>query len=497
MQNIFRFLLIFVGLSMFLISCEKDDSFVKKQHETLLDLKTVRTTDVQKAFGSTQTSRNAQEWIIPFFDYQDSIRINNSDAYIKVTPAVTNIPNTYSRLFSLSIDGEIKTVVYNMFPNNESSISPFYGSVIITELNGEILSAFEVENNLYTKYFHVKGSGLDISILEMLNRDGNDCVDENNEDLWVLCGDEVIVEGDPPEDSIPITIIFVPEFTLGDDGGGLPIQPPSPTEPSAPANDTNEDTCPPGQIKDDNGNCVCAGDGYVEDDNGNCIKEECPDGYTENEEGTCVKDPCPEIDNLITNQKYKDKLDELKGKTDEVNETGYGFHTSDNFNLMGMANNGKSVSIKHFNLNFYTGFVHTHTCVTENPNETNISMPSPADIKALKMLVGRAKMNGRNIHDVFVTIVNCDGIFDLRYTGTFDAINGHNYSDSTDDTYEGYFEDTDNHILAFKKYLEFEVKLDGLELYQYIEDETTDDYDVNRLDFNQDGDDIEPQNDCN
>lgn len=155
-----------MGLSMLFISCEKDENIIGKQNETLLDLKTVPTKELQKAYGTTQSSRNAQEWITPYFEYQDSIRINNSDAYIKVTPAVTSIPNNYSRLFSLNINGDMHTVVYNMFPNDRSTSSGFHGNVIITDLNGDILSAFDVENNLFTQYYHIKGSGLDVSILE-------------------------------------------------------------------------------------------------------------------------------------------------------------------------------------------------------------------------------------------------------------------------------------------------------------------------------------------
>ena len=295
-----RFILIIMGFSMFFISCEKDDTIVEKQNENFLDLKTVSSKDVAKAYKSSQLTKNTQNWITPYFEYNDSISVNNSNAYITVTPAITSIPNTYSRMFSINIDGEIKTVVYNMFPNDQSTPSGFYGSLIITELNGDILSAFEVENNLYTTYYHVKGSGVDKSILELVNKNGggpddeaDDCVDENNEELWVLCGDEVIVEGDPPEDSGTVIIIFVPVLIEGDDGGGGGIPPPTPGEPSAPATDTNQDNCPPEQVKDDNGNCVEPEEPCpslkVRNNDDIC---ECPDGFAEDKDGNCKEKPC-------------------------------------------------------------------------------------------------------------------------------------------------------------------------------------------------------------
>ncbi len=480
-----------MGFLVCFISCQRDDTFQDTKAESQLDLKSVNTKDVVKTYKFSQSTKNAQNWITPYFDYNDSIRINNSSAYIKVTPAVTDIPNAYTRLFSLNIDGEIKTVVYNMFPNDRSSRLAFYGSVIITELNGDILSAFEIENNLFTKYYHVKGSGVDVSILEMISKNGDGCVDENQEDLWVLCGEEVIVEGDPPEDSASIIIIFVPVLVEAGDGGGGGIPPPTPTEPSATATDTNEDTCPPGMVKDDNGECVEP-------------LEECPDGYDRNDDGDCVKDPCPEIVNQLSDSDYKAKLDELNTNlnTWHTDEKGYGLTTTGNAYSLPTSNNGHSINYSGINLNTVVGFVHTHPCgendVGSGQNTTIVSsapMPSPRDIRTFISLLFAADDNNRNIHDVYMTVINCHGIYDLKYTGVIGDL--HNWNMSKE-LFKSYFEEYENNNeLAFKKYLDEVVQISGLELYKYIPDDITDGYELENLDLNQNGDDVESQNDCN
>jgi len=281
-----------MGFSICFISCQKDDALQDAQNENHLDLKSVSSKDVAQYYNSfSRNAKSNQTWLTPYFEYNDSINIINSNAKITATPAITDIPNAYSRLFSLNIDGELKTVVYHMFPNDQATSSSFYGGIMITNLSGKVLSAFEVENNLYTKYYDVAASNLDLNILNLQSKSGGCPDDPDCFDGGML--DEVVVVADPPEETVGITIIFVPEFEEEDgDGGGGTIPPSTPSEPSAPANDTNEDACPPGKVKDENGNCVepdtCPGI-KVKNSSDVCV---CPNGFVEDINGKCVEIPC-------------------------------------------------------------------------------------------------------------------------------------------------------------------------------------------------------------
>lgn len=316
---------------------------------------------------------------------------------------------------------------------------------------------------------------------------------QNDEGLWVICQDEVIIVGDPPGAGAGIDIIFLPEFTdTPEDGNGGYTVPSSPTEPSAPANDTNEEACSPGQIRDDNGDCIDP-------------PEECPnDDYVRNDDGDCVKDPCAEISNQLSNTKYKEKLDELNTSQNTwyTNEKGYGLTTTGNAYSLPTSNNGHSINYSGINLNTVVGFVHTHPCgendIGIGQNTTTLSslpMPSPRDIRTFISLLFAAVDNNRNLHDAYMTVINCHGIYDLKYTGVIGDL--HNWNMSSD-LFVSYFEEyKNNHELAFKKYLDEVVQISGLELYKYTPDDTTDEYEAENVDINQNGDDVESENDCN
>ncbi|QTY28012.1 M23 family metallopeptidase [Flavobacterium sp. CS20] len=293
MKNKIQLFIIFMVFSICFISCQKDDVFQDTQNENPLDLKSVSSKDIAQYYNSfSQNAKSDQAWLTPYFEYNDSISIVNSNAKITVTPAITDIPNAYSRLFSLNINSQLKTVAYHMFPNDQATSSSFFGGIMITDLSGNLLSAFEAENNLYTKYYDVATSDLDLNILDLNSKSG-DCPDDPNcFDGGML--DEVVIVADPPKDSASITIIFLPEFiNQPEDGNGGFTIPTTPTEPSAPATDTNEDTCPPGKIKDNNGNCVepdepCPGI-KIKNSSDECI---CPNGFVEAIDGSCVEVPC-------------------------------------------------------------------------------------------------------------------------------------------------------------------------------------------------------------
>jgi hypothetical protein len=294
-------MLILVGF----ISCEKDDGLKDTQDQSLFNLKTVNPKDAESAFLSKYNNKSTQYWITPYFQYNDSIGLNNSDAQITVTPVTTGFSNSYSRMFSIEINGNIESVLYHMIPNDISSQNSFWGQAILTDLSGNVRAAFDVEDNLYTSYYDFINHTETVNVLQNSNKSqnkaGNDddsCLIEGDEESMVICDDEVVVTAPPNEGlSTGIIVIFVPEFfpNDGQDGGTSPIPDSSPTEPTAPAGNTNQDGCTePGKIKDDNGNCVdppdeCPEDNMIQNDDGDC---ECKSGYVEDKDGSCVKKPC-------------------------------------------------------------------------------------------------------------------------------------------------------------------------------------------------------------
>ncbi len=303
-NNIKLFLLIML-FSIGFTSCEKDNQFKPSVSENSLNLQTVHPKDVAeafKAFKAANLNKSGQSsWITPYFQYNDSIGIDNSNAHITVTPVVTTVSNAYSRLFSLEINGEVESVLYHMIPDSISTSNSFWGKVLITDLSGDLLSAFDVEDNLYINYYDIKNHSEKYNIFNKgnknLNKNNNNGSCPDNCDHWHEELDEVTVT-EPPNDGLSagITIIFVPElFPDNSDGGASSIPDSTPSEPTAPAGNTNQDGCPPGLIKDENGNCVeppedCPDENMIQNDDGDC---DCKSGYVEDKDGNCKKIPCP------------------------------------------------------------------------------------------------------------------------------------------------------------------------------------------------------------
>lgn len=287
--------------SLFFTACQQDDFLNETSSTNMVEhnFKTVSTKQVQEAYQGNFMARGAENWITPYFDYTDSIPILETNEYIRVTPVVEQTRVYYSRMFSLEIEGNLESVLYHMKPNESSTRYSFNGWTYATDLNGIVHSIFEVENNLIVKYFTIVDPNLDVHIDELLtSNDGNPegVVEVDGGDL-----DDVIVCDCPSSGSgghpIPI-FMFFPVFEDVEPGGA--IEPSNPNDNGTPGSggatnqdEVNEDNCPPGQIKDDNGDCIDPDDA-------------CPDGYVLNDSFDCVEKPC--LNNPVNNPEIAGQL---------------------------------------------------------------------------------------------------------------------------------------------------------------------------------------------
>lgn len=293
----------FILLSICFVSCEKEDVFSDTSVVSKTRLRTVTPDEVAASFGNNlQKSTEETNWLKPYFEYNHEIELINSTERITVTPVVAEIPNAYSRLFSLEIDGELQTVVYHMFANDSSTATNFTGSVIVSSVSGDIISAFKVEENEFVSYYPIKDTNLNLNI-QNLQSLCDSCDDDDW--AWIDHLPEVIVE-EPPSSGgeshfFLVWLFDVPE--LEDEGEGSGAIPDNPADlGGGSGNNTNTSPCPAGQIKDEFGNCID------------------PPEEEEEEEEIGI---CSQIENLINDQAFKDKMAELEGLTSGNFERGY------------------------------------------------------------------------------------------------------------------------------------------------------------------------------
>jgi len=130
--------------------------------------------------------------------------------------------------------------------------------------------------------------------------------------------------------------------------------------------------------------------------------------------------------NMYFNSKYKSVLHELYIPMNIYNtdEAGFAYHIDYGFLKLSSAKSGHSLSFAGMDLNNILNFIHTHPCGKENIGfgyskryKESVPMPSPKDVNVFKRLLIRAKVNNRKLENVFMTVVSCKGIFDLKYSG--------------------------------------------------------------------------------
>ncbi|MBP7174404.1 MAG: hypothetical protein KBA33_10125 [Cloacibacterium sp.] len=73
-------------------------------------------------------------------------KINNSDQLLTVIPLPANDKNQNSRILMLKVRGEIKSVVFTMYPEKNILKSEFSGKILIYDLNGNFVNGFRVDN---------------------------------------------------------------------------------------------------------------------------------------------------------------------------------------------------------------------------------------------------------------------------------------------------------------------------------------------------------------
>ena len=243
--------------------------FASCEDQVLLEIKkkNYKTVNVElaKKFLTTQQNKLKAEtngfnlnYVVDLLDYE---AINNNEALLAVVPANSNFDHIYSRILLLEVDGVVQSVLFNMIAEEDSNEIFFSGKIVITDFYGKFRGGYKVEDGLITSQY-VKSE----SQKSMINTKSS-C----NEDLanGIFCFqdlEEIIVVADLRDERGGFE--FSGDFWGGDNinvgaTGGASTNESWDYGGSDTTNNNNG--CPEGQIKDDNGNCVqeekpCPGD---------------------------------------------------------------------------------------------------------------------------------------------------------------------------------------------------------------------------------------------
>ncbi len=150
------FIAIIVGCMFVFNSCEKDIT----PNQTNEDIQTVSVNEALRFLQAHQSQRKVKSgkepYVIPDTENIHYEAITNSNKKITVIPAITINQGDYSRVLMLKINGELKTSVFSMYPDENSTDSLFSGKIFITDLDGQFMNGFRICEGLPVSRFVLK-----------------------------------------------------------------------------------------------------------------------------------------------------------------------------------------------------------------------------------------------------------------------------------------------------------------------------------------------------
>ncbi|MDV4026120.1 hypothetical protein CMT52_17450 [Elizabethkingia anophelis] len=220
---------------------------------------------------------------------------------------------------------------------------------------------------------------------------GTDCI--KNPFDYDCTIEPVIVPGKPkppPVDPLPWINPYPPVI--------IPYPTPTPNPPTAPAPDPPF----PGGCKVFN----------------NCTKDKG--------DKTDEKDNCSQLKTVTTDEKFKSKVETLKGKLGEKDEYGYmRKYDSTDFDEITRKSESKdqggyktkSLNVLVTDIPKMQGYIHTHPIAPEDSENKDIPIFSPGDIKMFMEMVNEAQKQGKPLNETYATVVSRLGTYTLKFTG--------------------------------------------------------------------------------
>lgn len=140
---------------------------------------------------------------------------------------------------------------------------------------------------------------------------------------------------------------------------------------------------------------------------------------------TDEKDNCSQLKTVTTDEKFKSKVETLKGKLGEKDEYGYmRKYDSTDFDEITRKSESedqggykvKSLNVLVTDIPKMRGYMHTHP-ISEDSEKKEIPIFSPGDIKFFLEMVNEAQKQGKPLNETYATLVSRLGTYTLKFTG--------------------------------------------------------------------------------
>ncbi|QTD36297.1 hypothetical protein JL193_08975 [Polaribacter batillariae] len=267
--------ILLLGFSIFLFNCEKEELIITE--EVLETVSVNEALNLFKQNKSLSKKSNTTTFLTPHLEKIVQEKMENTNKLLTIIPATTIYSEHYSRILLLKINGEIKSVVFSMYSNKNSTTQYFSGEIVITDLIGNFLNGYRAKNGKLITQFKKKVNINKALVFPIFNSfqssgycpDHGNCTDNSLCNICLQQLDEVVVTSNISTNTgIPITTIYIngsPDFSdeqetiswiANDDISGSPNPTVNCTGGKIYNKTTQECECPEGLVEGANGNCV-------------------------------------------------------------------------------------------------------------------------------------------------------------------------------------------------------------------------------------------------
>ena len=152
-------MLLCIALLMF--NCQNDEN---SSNELQNKIETVNIDEAKIFLIHSKSRFSAKSTNTQLEDFElDKItqeKINGSDQLLTVIPFATNSNLEYKRILLLKIDNEIKSVVFSMYSDEDSSKGSFSGNLFTYSLDGIFINGFRAEDGIIVSQFFENNTSL-------------------------------------------------------------------------------------------------------------------------------------------------------------------------------------------------------------------------------------------------------------------------------------------------------------------------------------------------
>ena len=419
--------LLFIGCIQ---SCSTEESLLENDSQIKTVTKEEALLFLKQNPINTSTKFLKKESFTLNFNAITQEKITNSDQLITIIPIDNKEKKEYERILFLKIKDTIKSAVFSMYPDENSSSKNFSGKIKITSLNGQFINGFRIKNGHFISRF--------------LKKEPTNYKNKEFSKLIVIDGvefeelDEVIIINN--YHSTPSTIYYMTLFEEWSNYGG-----------------NNNDY--------GMGWNYGGGSGSGENDE---IDEEA------------LEDPCQKINEQLQNTVISKKIEALKGKLTQKNETGFAQKKDGTFVDLKSTTDPNQQNLPPGS--DFIGSMHTHQDPYPSEKFREDGTPimirpipifSPKDVVQFLEFLKNTKKNNAPIEDVYSIMVSNSAVYQLRFTGNIDDVRT-NFDISTlnKEFIKSKKDNNGDEKLGFLNFLALSIGIDGLKLFEINTDGT-------------------------